>query len=66
MLNKKICLYCNKTLVPIGNSRINGKFHDDWQTRKYHKKCYFEIQNEQNRIEYNKNFNIPPDEERYN
>jgi hypothetical protein len=37
------CLYCNNKLVPIGNSRINGKDHIDWNTRKLHKKCYREL-----------------------
>jgi len=35
------CVLCKKTLVPIGNARKSGKAtHDDWETRKYHKKCW--------------------------
>ncbi len=34
------CLYCHKSLVPVGNSRANGKGHDDWKLRQYHKKCW--------------------------
>ena len=39
----KHCLHCGKALRPIGTSRKNGKAHDDWATRKYHKKCWVEI-----------------------
>ncbi len=38
-----ICKHCNKTLVPIGNARSNGKSHNDWAKREYHKKCWVEI-----------------------
>jgi|LakMenEpi03Aug12_release.lakeMendotaPanAssembly.Ray.scaffolds.fasta_scaffold12371_4 hypothetical protein len=41
-MSKRICEYCNKTLPAVGLSRKNGKSHDDWSTRKFHKKCYFE------------------------
>jgi len=34
------CKICNKSLVPIGNSRKNGKLHADWDTRTMHKKCF--------------------------
>lgn len=34
------CNFCNKPLVPIGNARKNGKFHNDWQNREFHKCCY--------------------------
>lgn len=37
------CEYCNKKLVPIGNARKNGKYHNDWNTRKYHKKCWITV-----------------------
>jgi hypothetical protein len=40
MENKRICVICNKTLVPIGNSRANGKSQNDWLKRDKHKKCY--------------------------
>ncbi len=36
-----ICKLCNKRLVPMGTKRSNGKiFLNDWNDRKYHKKCY--------------------------
>lgn len=35
-----MCLHCGKKLVPIGRSRANGKDHDDWDEREYHKKCW--------------------------
>ena len=34
------CIVCNKHLVAIGNARTNGKNHNDWNTRKLHKKCF--------------------------
>jgi hypothetical protein len=40
------CLYCERKLVPIGTSRENGKSHDDWADRKYHKKCWRILQEE--------------------
>ena len=43
MPNKK-CLHCDKAIVAIGNKRANGGMTNDWETRKYHKKCFKEIQ----------------------
>ena len=37
---KPKCTVCGKTLVAIGNSRSNGKTHNDWADRKMHKKCW--------------------------
>jgi hypothetical protein len=37
------CYRCYRKLVPIGTARKNGKGHDDWDNRKYHKKCWGEI-----------------------
>lgn len=37
---KAKCLHCGRTLVPVGKSRVAGANHDDWTTRKYHKKCW--------------------------
>jgi hypothetical protein len=54
---KKKCTYCGKFLQAIGNARKNGKLHNDWSTRSLHKKCFIEIQNEKNRLEWLKNFN---------
>jgi hypothetical protein len=39
-LIKNRCRYCEGTLVSIGNSRVNGAGHKDWNSRKYHKKCW--------------------------
>ena len=40
------CEYCDKPLVAIGTARGNGKSsHGDWDTRKYHKKCWKEQKN---------------------
>jgi len=38
---KTKCKLCGKSLVPIGRARKNGKSHNDWDTRQYHKKCWF-------------------------
>ena len=38
------CKYCDKPLRAFGKERKNGKSHDDWETREYHKKCYIEEQ----------------------
>lgn len=38
-MESKKCVYCDKNLRPIGNARKNGKLHNDWESRKYHKKC---------------------------
>lgn len=34
------CFVCGGRLVPIGTARSNGRTHDDWDTRKMHKKCW--------------------------
>ena len=40
----RLCWKCFNVLVPIGNSRENGKSsHGDWSTRKLHKKCWKEM-----------------------
>ena len=40
---KRICMHCNKILVPVASSRKNGTtIYDDWSARMYHKKCYKE------------------------
>jgi hypothetical protein len=45
--SNNLCFYCMKKLVPIGNSRINGKkSHDDWDSRIFHKKCWKKIRSE--------------------
>lgn len=36
------CEHCRLPLVPIGAARANGKSHQDWPTRQYHKKCWVE------------------------
>ncbi len=35
-----LCKYCNKPIQPIGFARKNGRPHEDWATRKLHKKCW--------------------------
>lgn len=47
MPNKK-CEYCDKPLVSIGRERANGKrSHGDWETRKYHKKCWKQMKDDE-------------------
>jgi hypothetical protein len=46
-MSKKKCEYCHTALVAIGRARANGKqTHNDWASRKYHKKCYLLAQSE--------------------
>ena len=37
------CDHCEGKLVPVGSSRANGANHDDWDSRRYHKKCWKEL-----------------------
>lgn len=43
------CLKCDCLLIAVGRRRINGKNHDDWPSRKYHKQCYAIIKAERSR-----------------
>lgn len=38
--SKPCCLFCGGTLVAVGHNRLNGKDHEDWNERLYHKACY--------------------------
>ena len=38
--NRNKCTECMIPLVNIGNARLNGRNHTDWDTRKMHKKCF--------------------------
>ncbi len=40
------CWSCGGMLQPIGNARMNGRCHDDWDGRVLHKKCWKEIMDE--------------------
>ena len=40
---KSKCEHCGGYMQPIGNARKNGKSHNDWGSRKYHKKCWKEM-----------------------
>lgn len=43
-MDNRVCQYCKKTLVSIGRARKGGKrTHNDWNDRKYHKKCFIKI-----------------------
>jgi exopolysaccharide biosynthesis protein len=47
------CEYCGKPLKAIGMQRSNGKlfsanYSRDWSSRKYHKKCYKLIKEQEN------------------
>tara|TARA_R100000988_G_C3959778_1_gene145541 strand:- start:107 stop:352 length:246 start_codon:yes stop_codon:yes gene_type:complete len=48
------CTWCGGILVAVGSARANGADHDDWSTRKLHKRCYKEkkeVEDEKRRIE---------------
>ncbi len=45
-MENRVCLYCKKKLRPF-----TGYFSYDWDTRKYHKKCYEEVKVENLRNE---------------
>ena len=40
MKRRRICYDCLKPLVKIGHARNNGANHEDWTTRRLHKKCW--------------------------
>lgn len=49
---KRVCKYCGKHLVLIGTKRKNGvvlsnETGNDWDDRPYHKKCWKELQKEE-------------------
>ena len=38
---RSLCCCCGRKLVPIGDARTNGTWrHNDWSSRRYHKKCW--------------------------
>ena len=37
---RSLCCCCGGKLVAIGHARINGAWHKDWSSRRYHKKCW--------------------------
>jgi hypothetical protein len=41
------CWECGGKLVPVGTSRKNGAFHDDWEERILHKQCWKQLKSEQ-------------------
>ena len=43
VLDSRLCLECFRPLVPIGTSRANGAWHNDWESRRYHKRCWSRI-----------------------
>ena len=50
--NNNKCVKCNRALTSIGLDRKNGKisldkYNKDWDTRKYHKKCWRELKERQ-------------------
>ena len=40
------CWSCGGFMQPIGNSRANGRCHDDWYGRVLHKRCWKDIMDE--------------------
>lgn len=45
-----ICEHCNKKIVKMGSTRANGRNIADWDTRKYHVKCYKEIKQHEDHL----------------
>jgi hypothetical protein len=47
------CMYCrsDRKMPNIGTSRQNGAGHDDWDSRKYHKKCWKAMKENDNGFE---------------
>lgn len=43
---KGFCQNCFGAIVPFGNARANGKDHDDWPNRRFHKKCWYQLKNQ--------------------
>ena len=41
--NERLCFECFRPLVPVGTSRADGAWHDDWETRRFHKRCWASI-----------------------
>lgn len=41
------CWHCGTKLVPIGNNRSNGAYHDDWDGRYLHKACWKTLKQEE-------------------
>ena len=50
-LDTRLCLECFRPLVPIGTSRANGVWHNDWATRRYHKRCWTRIEESESETE---------------
>ena len=45
---KRWCRACFRYMPPIGTSRANGAaWHDDWETREYHKTCWRAMKEEE-------------------
>lgn len=51
----RICKLCKGTLRAVGNGRKNGKNHDDWKSREYHKKCWKDIRTHRRALEIHRN-----------
>jgi hypothetical protein len=47
---KTPCKHCGKSLVAVGRRRANGKAHEDWESRQYHKKCWTLIKKHEEKI----------------
>ncbi len=45
------CWKCGGKLVPVGTSRQNGAWHDDWEERILHKQCWKQLKAEEDDTE---------------
>lgn len=38
--DNRLCARCSRYMPPIGHARANGRGHDDWDSRRLHKRCW--------------------------
>ena len=41
------CVMCGRSIVKFGRARKNGKYHNDWNHRELHKKCFIKKREEE-------------------
>jgi hypothetical protein len=46
LARRNLCVDCLRPLVVVGNSRANGRRHNDWSSRLLHKRCWKSLMNE--------------------
>lgn len=46
-IREGICQRCGDRLVSVDYSKADAKYHGDWDSQTYHKKCWIEIKKEE-------------------